>query len=215
MSKKFQAVLFDLDGTLLDSIPGILASFEHALGKHLPGQTFDRQFMINKIGVPLEQQMLEFADGDANLAETLVTEYRAHNLQLLPKFPLYPNVEKTLTELRQRGYVMGLVTSKFKGSAMVSVEAHRLGRFFDLIMTSDDTTRHKPHPEPLLVAMKRLKLEPTKMVYVGDSVHDINCAHSAGAHAAAAMWGPFQRQDLLALKPKYVLETMDDLLKHV
>jgi pyrophosphatase PpaX len=212
VTKTVKAVLFDLDGTLLDSIEGILMSFSHTLDRHLPGHGYGRKAMIQKIGEPLHAQMLQFTGGDAALAKLMVDTYRAHNAALVPTFRLYPHVKETLGELRQRGYRTGLVTSKYRPSAKLSLEVHALEAFFDLIMTADDTPRHKPDPMPLVVAAERLALDPREILYVGDSTHDLNCAHGAGCRAVAALWGPFERSSLLALSPAYALEGLLDIL---
>lgn len=207
-----QAVLFDLDGTLLDSIDGILASFEHTLARHLPGHGVDRRTMINKIGEPIRQQMLQFSGGDEALSTVMVETYRTHNGLLLPSFPLYPQVKETLGELRRRRFTTGIVTSKHRSSAEISLRAHGLMESFDLIVTADDTPRHKPDPMPLLFAAEKLQIAPERILFVGDSTHDINCAHRAGARAVAALWGPFERATLLALGPAFALDSLGELL---
>jgi pyrophosphatase PpaX len=204
--------LFDLDGTLLDSIEGIVASFAFALDTHMPGHPYTRHDLIMKIGEPLPVQMQQLARGDAALASRMVASYREHNRRLLPTFELYPDVALALDALSARGFRLGLVTSKARASAAVSLERHDLARRFPLVMTSDDTARHKPDPMPLTVAAARLGLDPAEILYVGDSVHDVNCAHGAGCIAAAALWGPFDPEDLKRLAPRYLVRSMLDLL---
>lgn len=207
-----KAVLFDLDGTLLNSIDGILQSFAHTLDTHLPGHGIDRMTMIRKIGEPLLSQMLQFSNGNATLAPRMVETYRRHNLAILPTFALYPGVHDTLMALRARRLITGLVTSKVRESTAISLKAHALEPLFDLILTADDTTAHKPHPEPLLEAARRLGLPPAAILYVGDSTHDIRCALGAGARMAAALWGPFAHEELLALQPHHALRDLTALL---
>ena len=212
MTRPIAAMLFDLDGTLLDSIEGILGSFRHALARHLPQKTFTRAELVLTIGEPLPVQMLAFADGDQAMATRLVDDYRAHNAAFLKGFPLYPGVHETLAGLRQRGFPVGIVTSKYRASADVSLNAHGLHPKFDLVITADDSTKHKPDPMPLFVAAERLGISPSEIAYLGDSVHDLNCANAAGAMAIAALWGPFVRGDLLKLAPAYALESLRELL---
>jgi pyrophosphatase PpaX len=207
-----KAVLFDLDGTLLDSIPGIVASFRHALERHLPERLFTDRELIATIGEPLPTQMLQFAAGDAAIAAAMADDYRTHNAGLIPTFPLFPDVHAALDELRGRGFVTGLVTSKYRPSAAISLESHGLLAKFDLIMTADDTPRHKPDPMPLVVAAERLGIETGAIYYVGDSVHDLRCANAAGCPAIAALWGPFAEADLRALKPAYAVRSLREML---
>lgn len=207
-----KAVLFDLDGTLLDSIDGILSSFGHVLKRHVPHKNYTRQELIMTIGEPLAVQMRSFADQDEAMALRMVDDYRVHNLALLPNIPLYPEVHETILALRARGFKTGLVTSKGRDSASISLDGHGLRPLFDLVMTADDTSKHKPDPMPLVVAAQRLGLEPSAMVYVGDSVHDLRCAQAAGSVDIAALWGPFLREDLAALQPQYMIESLPELL---
>lgn len=208
---KIRAVLFDLDGTLLDSIEEILRSFHHVLDRHVPHKRYSREDLVRLIGEPVVKQMRYFADGDAQLADVMVSDYRSHNRARLPEVPLFPGVTATLVELKRRGFLTGLVTSKQRASTMISVDRHALHPHFDLIVTSDDTERHKPDPTPLLHAAARLGVAPAEIVYVGDSVHDVRCALAAGSVAVAALWGPFLRSDLEALKPHHLCESLTAL----
>jgi pyrophosphatase PpaX len=211
MRSGVRAVLFDLDGTIIDSIDGILQSFRHALGRLLPHKTFTREELVHTIGEPLQVQMLGFADGDAGLAALLVEAYREHNQTLLAGYQLYPGVLETLATLARRGFRLGVVTSKYRTSAMVSLDARDLTRRFELIMTADDTQKHKPDPMPLVEAARRLGLAPAEILYVGDSVYDVRCAHGAGCSAAAALWGPFDPNELAGLKPRYLVPSFSAL----
>lgn len=208
-----RAVLFDLDGTLLDSISGILASFRHVLGRHRPARVYTDRELIMVIGEPVAKQMLDFAGGDAALAERMVADYRDHNLRVLPTMPLYPDVVSTLAAIRARGQKIGVVTSKSALSAGVSLKGHGLGSMLDLLLTCDDTSKHKPDPEPLLEAGRRLGLRSAEIAYVGDSVHDIRCALAAGCLAVAALWGPFEAQALISLGPRLTAQSLPELLQ--
>lgn len=207
-----RSVLFDLDGTIIDSIDGIISSFEYALARYLPQKSFTRQQLIMKIGEPLQVQMLQFADGDAATAMLMVNAYREHNHRILKNFPMYPSVHETLDELSIRGFRLGLVTSKSRASAMVSLEQHDLLRRLPLVLTADDTQRHKPDPMPLVVAAQHLQMAPHEIAYVGDSIHDLSCANAAGCVAIAALWGPFDPEDLKRYFPRYLVPTFADLL---
>ncbi len=205
---KIRAVLFDLDGTLLDSIEDILKSFRHVLERHVAHKNYSRDDLVRLIGEPVVTQMRYFADGNVTLANLMVDDYRSHNRARLPDVPLFPLVRETLVELKRRGFITGLVTSKQRASTMISIDKHQLGGHFDLIVTSDDTVKHKPDPTPLFHAADKLNIKATEIVYVGDSVHDIRCALGAGAVAVAALWGPFLRTDLEALGPHHLCDSL-------
>lgn len=207
-----KAVLFDLDGTLLDSIEGIVSSFVHALDLHLPGHGITRATMLSRIGEPLPVQMLGFARGDAVKAEVLTAAYRDHNYGIVGGMPLYPHVKRVLVELKRRGFSLGLVTSKTRRSAALSLTAHSLEDELGLIMTTDDTPKHKPDPMPLLVAAERLGIANKDIAYVGDSTFDMLCAKRAGSFAIAALWGPFSRAELEMTHPDRFIERVEQLL---
>lgn len=208
---KIRAVLFDLDGTLLDSIDEILRSFRHVLERHVPHKSYTRDDLVRLIGEPVVTQMQYFADGDVQLADVMVADYRSHNRARLPDVPLFPSVRETLVELKKRGFMTGLVTSKQRASTMISIDKHALHSYFDLIVTSDDTAKHKPDPTPLQHAAERLGVATAEIVYVGDSVHDVRCALAAGSVAVAALWGPFLRSDLEALRPHHLCDSLTAL----
>jgi pyrophosphatase PpaX len=165
------------------------------------------------IGEPIAKQMLGFAGGDQALANRMVDAYRAHNGEILPTMPLYAGVRETLIAIKARGQTVGLVTSKGRGAANISLDGHAIAPHFDLVMASDDTKKHKPDPEPLLEAARRLGIPPESIAYVGDSVHDIRCALGAGCLAVAALWGPFEVETLLALKPHHAVKSLADLVE--
>jgi HAD superfamily hydrolase (TIGR01549 family) len=207
----FRAVLFDLDGTLLNSIDGIIACFELVLAEYQPGHKFTRHDMIMKIGEPVPKQMLEFSGGRIELVEPMVKKYRALMSERLATFPLYEGTRDALLALKKDGYLTGLVTSKSRGPTEISLVQHDMHLLLDVIVTADDTLIHKPLAEPLHFAAKKIGVATSDILYIGDSIHDINCAHAAGSTAGAAYWGPFPRSILDALKPKFSFESMSEI----
>jgi pyrophosphatase PpaX len=211
----FRAVLFDLDGTLLNSIDGIVECFEIVLAEYQPGHKFSRHDMIMKIGEPVPKQMLEFSSGLADKVDPMVKRYRALMAERLASFPLFDGARETLLALKGKGYLTGLVTSKSRGPTEVSLFKHDIHVLFDVIVTADDTLIHKPHAEPLHFAAEKIGVKTNDILYIGDSIHDINCAHAAGSTAGAAYWGPFPRSILDALKPKFGFDSMSEILKKI
>lgn len=204
-------ILFDLDGTLLDSVELIVRAYQHATATHL-GQPIAREQIIPSIGRALPAVMAELAPGRA--AELLPT-YRHFVLKHHDALAqLYPGVPELLTELRRRGYTLGIVTSKARPVAQLAFEGLGLGALVDLTICLEDTARHKPLPDPLLEAGRRLGRAVAECLYVGDSTHDLLAAHAAQMPVAAALWGPFARAELIALRPTYLLESAELLLPH-
>ena len=205
---ELEAVLFDLDGTLIDSIELILASFRHAtetvLGEALPDEA-----MLSGVGMPLARQMREFSEEHA---DELLRVYREHNGRMHDSLVrAYPEVPETLVWLASRGYRMGVVTSKMNAMARRGLAVFDLARFFDVVVGSDDVTVHKPDPHPLLVAAAELVVAIERCAYVGDSVHDMAAARAAGCVAIGATWGVSTREALVEAGAEYVIEGMGEL----
>jgi len=202
-------ILFDLDGTLADTIDLIIHCFRETLRiLGLPPRS-DAQ-ILSEIGRPLHQQT---RDIDPERAEEIFALYQrlyaeSHD-EMVREFP---GVREALDELTRRGYRMGVVTSKRSASAGPDLEFFRLERFFEVVITADDTSRHKPDPEPVLEALRRLEARPAQATFIGDSPHDMRSAHAAGVLAGAAAWGPFPLEVLRAEEPDYWIEEPPDLL---
>lgn len=208
----YQAVLFDLDGTLLNSIAGIIECFGKVLYEFVPGHSFTQHDMVMKIGEPVNRQMLDFSGGQAQLVEPMVARYRALMAAMLAGFPLYPGAEAALLDLRKAGYKTGLVTSKSLAPTKITLLRYSMYSWFDVIVTADDTEKHKPCPEPLYFAAQKIGIPLQASLFIGDSVHDIKCAQAAGADAGAAYWGPFPRTVLDELKPRFGFEKLADIV---
>jgi pyrophosphatase PpaX len=207
---RYQTVLFDLDGTLIDSGSLILSSFQHAtrtvLGREIP----DEVLMANVGGHGIQAQMREF---DEELADDLVRVYREHNASVYRSVLAFPGVEAVLGRLQREGRRLGVVTVKARATVDVTFEVLPLGGYFETVVTGDDTERHKPDPEPLLLALARLGTKPSAAAYVGDSPFDIRAAKAAGMVAIAVAWGgihPLSR--LESENPDHVVDTPAELL---
>jgi pyrophosphatase PpaX len=204
-----RAVLFDLDGTLLDSIELILSSFRHAtsvvMGRALPDEV-----LLRNVGVPLAAQMREF---DETRADELLAAYRAHNAEHHDgSVRAYPHVIGALDELVLRELPLAVVTSKARPFAERGLEITGMRDRFDVVVTCDDTERHKPDPAPLAYAAGALGVDLRYCVYVGDSPHDVRAAKAAGARAVAVTWGVSSAEDLHAEDPDAVIDRLSELL---
>ncbi|HET6497881.1 MAG TPA: HAD-IA family hydrolase [Coriobacteriia bacterium] len=205
---RVRVVLFDLDGTLIDTVALILSSFRHATAEVL-GAPLPDDVLMRNVGVPLANQMREIAPEHA---EELLRVYREHNARHHDEMIAeYPGTRETLVELAGRGYRMGVVTSKGTPMARRGLEALGLGGYFEVLVTADDVNRHKPDPHPLLHAAKLMAVPPKECAYVGDSPHDMVAARAAGAVAVAALWGAFEPHVLMGPGPEYALRSIDEL----
>lgn len=204
------AVLFDLDGTVVDTIPHILASFRHAT-EAVFGAPLDDDVLMHHVGVPLATQMRYFTDDEAT-AEHLLAAYREFNHRTHDEMArLYPNTRATLEALAAAGLPMGIVTSKSRMMAERAINLFGLGAFFSAVVTADDTTVHKPDPLPVLEGVRRLKADPDRAIYVGDSPADIESGASAGLGTVAATWGVASRERLEAARPTAIIDDIAEL----
>jgi pyrophosphatase PpaX len=210
MPKHLRAVLFDLDGTLIDSIALIVAAMHHAFDGFGGTVPADADWMAG-IGTPLTKQLALYARGSDELA-VLRDRYRAyqaiHHDAAVREFP---GTTETLLQLEQRGLVMGLVTSKVDLLAQRGLDLTGLSRFISVVVGADAVTKHKPEPEPVLLALERLAVAPDDAVLVGDSPHDIAAGNAAGVTTIGALWGPFTRAKIDVARPTHVIAHIREL----
>jgi pyrophosphatase PpaX len=207
---RFPVVLFDLDGTVVDSGSIILASMRHATAEVLGAAPPDAELMAAVGGPGLEAQMRALAP---DRVEELVTVYRAHNELLHDELACCAGMDEVLVDLRERGHRLGIVTAKRRATADLAFATVPLGHLFETIVGGDETERHKPDPEPLLLAAKRLEVAPEACAYVGDSPYDVRAAKAAGMHAVAVTWGGIHaRERLEPEEPDAIVHAPEDLL---
>jgi pyrophosphatase PpaX len=203
--------LFDLDGTLIDSVQLILDSFRHTLAAHgLPPRSDDR--WLAGVGTPLTAQFAEWKD-DAGTMEALIETYREYNLANHDRMVRgYPGVAEAVRAIRRTGRSTGLVTSKNRRGALRGLRLVGLEDAMDVLVCADDVVNPKPHPEPVEKAVRLLGADPTTTVYAGDAIHDLHSGRGAGVWTAAVFWGPFSRRQLEPAEPDFWLERPEELL---
>jgi len=205
----FPVVLFDLDGTVIDSGAIILASMRHAAREVLGAEPPDELLMAAVGGPGLEAQMHALAP---DRVEELVSVYRAHNEPLHDELVCCDGIEDVLVKLREEGRRLGIVTAKRRATVDLAFNVLPLRHLFDTVVGGDETDRHKPDPEPLLLAAGRMNTEPDQCAYVGDSPFDIRAAKAAEMHAIAVTWGGIHdRAKLEAEAPDAIVDTAEEL----
>jgi len=204
------AVLFDLDGTLIDTIELLLSSARHTFeGWHRRVPTQDE--WIAGIGTPLVAQLRAYAENEEEVA-ALLARYRAYQHEHHDRLTRhYAGAPDLLTELVRRGHRLGVVTSKASAIARRSLAHVGLEHYFTAIIGFDETTRHKPDPAPVFLALERLGVSADRAVFVGDSPHDVHAGNAAGVMTVAALWGPFDRETLAAARPNHFIESLAEL----
>jgi pyrophosphatase PpaX len=208
---RFRVVLFDLDGTLIDSGPIILASMQHAartvLGREIPpgelGSTIGGQ------GIVAQMQAL-----DAEHADELLEVYKEHNDGLHDTLEAFDELVALLPRLRAEGRRLGIVTAKRHRTVALALDRFpALEDAFDVVVAHEDTDRHKPDPDPVLLAVDRLGGKPFEAAYVGDSPFDIQAAKAAVVYAVGVAWGGIHPDErLLAEEPDAFVRSPEELL---
>ncbi|MHC8515768.1 pyrophosphatase PpaX [Sporosarcina sp. ITBMC105] len=202
-------LLFDFDGTLLDTNELIIQSFEQVLNSRYPGQ-YTREDILPFMGPTLKES---FDTVDADLSDVLIQEYRTWNLanhdQLVKEFD---GVSETLLRLKENGLKMAIVSTKRNNMVMRGLQLMGLEDFFDTVIGLDDVQRPKPDPEPLLLALERLGSKPEEALMIGDNTHDIGGGKNAGVRTAGVAWSLKGEAFIRSLEPDYVLQHISDLL---
>jgi pyrophosphatase PpaX len=210
MHKKLKAVLFDLDGTLIDSIGLIVDAMHHAFEGFTGTVPADSAWMAG-IGTPLFKQLALYARSPEEL-ELLREKYRAyqfiHHDNVIKE---YPGTTVVLENLHQRGLVMGIVTSKGDELARRGLELTGIAKYFPVVISADSVTKYKPEPEPVLLALKQLGVNADEALMMGDSPHDISSGNSAHVQTIGALWGPFTREQIAVAKPTYYMNNISEL----
>jgi pyrophosphatase PpaX len=203
--------LFDLDGTLIDSVELILRSYRHTLRTHRGTVPPDEQW-LRGLGTPIRVQLRQWTEDPAEIEEMAAT-YSEYNLEHHDALVRpYDGIVSAVRNLKQEGKRLGLVTSKVRSGAIRGLKAAGLEPAFDVIVGADDVRHPKPHPEPVLAALDQLGAQPDEAVFIGDSRHDLESGRAAGVKTAAALWGPFDRAHLADLEPDFWLDHPRDIL---
>jgi pyrophosphatase PpaX len=213
MGCDLDTVLFDLDGTLIDSIELIRQSYVHTLAVHGLPQA-DPQFWLEGLGRPLRWQFAQFTS-DSEDIERMVATYRTHNLAHHDALvTAFPGAVEAVASLHARGLRLGIVTSKMRAGAYRGLRwCGFRDEWFSAVVGADDVREHKPHPEPVERALALLGSHASRAVMVGDSPHDLASGRSAGTRTAAVSWGPFPHETLRATEPDHWLAHPSDLAR--
>jgi pyrophosphatase PpaX len=208
---RFRVALFDLDGTLIDSGPIILASMQHAVRTVLDREMAYEDLAATVGGQGLVAQMTELAP---DRVDELVEVYREHNDPLHETLEAFAGMVDVLPRLRADGRRLGIVTAKRHRTVHLALDRFPwLEDQFDVVIAHEDTERHKPDADPVLAALERLDATPSEAAYVGDSPFDIQAAKSAGTFAVAVAWGGIHSDErLLAEEPGAFVHAPEELL---
>jgi 2-phosphoglycolate phosphatase len=206
-----RAVIFDMDGTLADTFPLVVAAWNAAMRKHA-GRDFAAEEVIARFGVPdsamIRRELPEHL-GD----EAIEVYHRHYEQQHGPLASAFEGVTDMLAAIKSRGLLTGVMTGKGKRAATITLAALGWERMFDAVVTGEDVTEQKPHPEGLLKVAKQLGVSPGECVFVGDSPADIGAGKNAGIRTIVAGWHPVYLDEVRAMKPDFWAQTPGDVVK--
>ena len=209
---RFATVLFDLDGTLADTIPLIVASYQHAFRTVLDEEVAESRARA-WIGRPLLPALLEESPEHGHELDRVYREWNLANTARLIK--RYPGVNELLHDLLAAGITCAVATSKRRETARLALHSVGIDSLVDVAAALEDTTAHKPAPDPLLHAAAALGVDPATCVYVGDATVDVLSARAAGMAAVAVTWGAGERDALVALQPDAVVDDVPALAAYL
>ncbi|WP_342432968.1 pyrophosphatase PpaX [Neobacillus sp. FSL H8-0543] len=209
MKNNITTILFDLDGTLIDTNELIISTFLHTLGKFYPNK-YQREDVLPFLGPTLHET---FGAMDAERVEEMVSDYRKYNVEnhdLMVKE--FAGVFETVETLKEKGYKLAIVTTKREDVSLKGLRLTKLDRFFDVIVAYDHVKKVKPDPEPIMLALEKLGSTPEETLMVGDNFHDILAGKNAGTKTAGVAWSIKGRDYIAKYEPDYILENMADLI---
>ena len=209
MKSNINTILFDLDGTLIDTNELIISTYLHTLEKYFPGK-YTREDVLPFLGPTLHDV---FGAMDPDRVEEMVLEYRTYNLEnhdaLVKEFV---GVMETIEILKKKGYKLAIVTTKREDVAFKGLRLMKLDSYFDVMIAYDHVKKVKPDPEPIYLALEKLGSKPKEALMVGDNFHDVLAGKNAGTKTAGVAWSIKGREYLAKYEPDYMLENMTDLL---
>lgn len=210
---KYQAVLFDFDGTLLDSEAMVRHCYSYLFQKYSTIEAFTHERQLEVFGPPLRVEMEKFfpdLDPDA-----LVEEYRIFQEKLPGQgvVHLFPHALDVLKTLKEEGNVLAVVSSRLTNSCKLWMNEFDMEQYFDVIFGQEKYEKHKPHPEGILKACQLLQVDPAKCIYIGDNASDVIAANKAGCDSVAFVSNHEKRSDIETSSPNHVIEDLRELLE--
>ena len=208
---KYTSILFDFDGTLANTNGLVMGSWKHAF-RVLRNIEQSEDVIKKTFGEPLGVSMQKFFPEVP--VEEAIEIYRSHQKDIFEELiEPFPGMVELIKGLKARSYKVAITTSRLGNSTMVGLRKFGLDDVFDVIVTANDTTKHKPDPEPVLITLEKLGAKSEEALMIGDSMFDIKCAHNAGVKAVLVGWAEAVTEEDLngPDRPDYFIETAEDL----
>ena len=213
--RKYKYFLFDMDGTLIDSIPFIVEAFQRTFEKVLGKREEDEEAVRGCIGLPLVKSFTRYPPEYCDvLVSTYIKQYDL--LQEERSIPMFDGIYDMLTGLRGHGAELAIVTSKRIDPTVELMEMHGFNAVVSALVCREDCKEGKPSPEPVEVAMRKLgTTDKSQVLFIGDSIHDLRCAKNAGVDCAMCDWTRMDKDELREAQPEHWLTDPSQLLELV
>jgi phosphoglycolate phosphatase len=209
----YNLAIFDFDGTLVDSAPGIIDVMKDVVEENnLPPRILEEWRVL--IGVPLMRQMeIVFPDESEEYWLRLATRYREiYDSKTIEICPLFPGLKNMLERLKNAGIKITIASSKRRPLVQIVLDHHDLAKYFTLLIGAQDVANHKPHPESVFKTLEKLQMRPDEAVVIGDSSYDLDMARNAGVEAIGVTTGVHSADVLAKSEPKYIVKGLDEVL---
>jgi pyrophosphatase PpaX len=207
--KEYDSYLFDADGTLFDTVELICTCFQYVAEKYT-GKAMDRDLIVNSIGLPLKSQLISHL-GPGLDYDRILDEYVQYQLNILEDgIAPFPHVAETLESLKNAGKKLAVVTSRRRFSLEKILQFTDTARYFDVLVTPEDTQKHKPDAEPALKALSLLGSDKNSSVFIGDALYDICSGNSAGLDTVFVTWSHSELSSL-PVSPTWVIDSLLEL----
>jgi pyrophosphatase PpaX len=203
-------IIFDLDGTLLNTDELIFKSFEHVFQTYFPGHKLSKDELLSFLGPSLVESFSKYSDNVDELIDCYREYNHAHHKDYVT---IYPHVKETLEVLSNRGYKLAVVTTKLKYAAYLGLDLFDITKYFDVIIGIDDVTNTKPDPEGIFKALSMTNQK--NGVMIGDNVTDIKAGKNAGVYTIGVKWSPKGYQEIEKLKPDLLIDDMKEIIKFI
>lgn len=203
-------VIFDLDGTLVDTYPVIRKTLVELFDLHLPDLKYNEDFLMSFFGPPLKESFYGLTN-DENKTKFLVDEYRRINAKYYEyELALFPKVIDSL-EVLKKNHKLAILSNRIFNLVEVALKATKIDKYFDLVLGVDNISKPKPSPDGLFQILKYFNTN--KAVYIGDALTDVLAAKSAGVIAIGATWALTKRNEFEEIDTDYIVDDYDELLK--
>lgn len=210
---KLKIILLDFDGTIADTQQLITNTMLEVIDK-LGLEKRTREQCASMIGLPLKQSFYDLIPMDEAVADKCVALYDKvfHQNNVPGVVPLFPNVLDTLYQLHQQGYILTIASSRSKFSLLQFVETFNLKDIISFVVSSNDVTHGKPHPEPALMTLEHFNIDPTESLVVGDTTYDIEMGQNAGSHTCGVTYGNGTQSQMENIHTDYIIDDFSRLL---